>query len=514
MIYRWTACKHPELTLYLQQYNRFWLEPHNVAPAWLSLLFGVLGTGLLYLVRSEEYVAEMLGDPIEAKMTFQKRSTECLIISKYSAKPGPYTIEALMHNLQGEFVKRSDAHIGVWALSGLAIRLAMRLGYHRDPDAYPEISVCEGENRRRVWAVMRQLDGLTSGQIGLPPMIQDSQCDARPPLNLLDEDYGPDSTELPLSRPETEMTPVLYTISKERVSSVYRQILNRVILGPIESYSEIMKLDQKLHNARNSIPPPLRLESITNSATAPPYVLIRRYSLALLIQKSRCLLHCHYMKKSLQQPEYNFSRASCVEAAMTMLKLQTNLHREVQVGGILYRDKWIVSSLEQNDFLLASMIICLEFSYRNRVKDPSANGSDAIKYSRQELIQALQGSYGYLQGLTHNSKEAQYAFKFVSSILRQVPELTSAYGIEQFGPTSVSTDDSSAAIMSRTDDGKSIKSMFCEWRLRPDAASNGTDASLYMDPMGFEYPTFTSAGEGIEAFLASPGMVDWVSFPA
>lgn len=72
---------------------------------------------------------------------FQRRSTECLILSNYSTAPSPYTLEALIINLQNEFVRRRDAHPGVWVLAGVAIRLAMRMGYHRDPASYRQLSV-------------------------------------------------------------------------------------------------------------------------------------------------------------------------------------------------------------------------------------------------------------------------------------------------------------------------------------------------------------------------------------
>jgi hypothetical protein len=59
--------------------------------------------------------------------------------------------------------------LGVWALAGVVIRLAMRMGYHRDPMAYPELSALQGEMRRRIWTAMINLDALMS--VSLPQPI-------------------------------------------------------------------------------------------------------------------------------------------------------------------------------------------------------------------------------------------------------------------------------------------------------------------------------------------------------
>lgn len=88
-----------------------------------------MAIGTLFCVKSQENLTDALGDPAEAIQTFQRRSTDCLLISKYSTSPGPYTLEALLINAQNEFLRRRDAHLGVWVLGGIAIRLAMRMGY-------------------------------------------------------------------------------------------------------------------------------------------------------------------------------------------------------------------------------------------------------------------------------------------------------------------------------------------------------------------------------------------------
>ncbi|KAL6363201.1 hypothetical protein LRP88_02609 [Fusarium phalaenopsidis] len=405
------------------EYKQFWLDPKDASLQWVAILFGVMEMGVFLYMRVQDDLPGDLGNPKDLMESFHRRSAECLLLSKYSTAPGTYSLEALLFNIQGEFIRRRDAHLGVWILAGVAIRLAMRMGYHRDPDKHSRITPFQGEMRRRTWALVLQLDILTSCQLGLPCLIQEHQCDTRPPSNLLDEDFGPDSAQLPPPRPETQMTPVLYTITKVKPSSIFRIIFNQVSLGRTEAYDEIMALDQRLHSAQRAMPPKFQMTNPEDSITVAPYVLIRRYNMELLFQKSRCMLHRHHMAKAYQDPAYNYSRTSCVEAAMALLTHQANISKEIQVGGRLYRDRWFVSSLERHDFSLASMIICLELSSRSSEHSNPPGPEDQqgfLKFSREVMVEALESSRRFWEALKVGSNEARQAFDMLSVMLDKV----------------------------------------------------------------------------------------------
>ena len=46
------------------------------------------------------------------------------------------------------------------------MRLALQQGYHRDPSQFPNLSVFQGEMRRRTWSAVNQHDLLFSVLIG------------------------------------------------------------------------------------------------------------------------------------------------------------------------------------------------------------------------------------------------------------------------------------------------------------------------------------------------------------
>lgn len=412
--------------------------------------------GTLLCIRSQEALPPALGQPAEAMQIFQRRATDCLLISKYSTSPGPYTLEALLINAQNEFIRRKDAHLGVWVLGGIAIRLALRMGYResyshtilkilsqkltleicltdRDPDNYPQLSPFEGEMRRRIWSIMIQIDGLTSYQLGLPPMIQEAVCDTRPPRNLNDEDFGPDSAFLPPSRPMTEFTPILYVVTKAELSAVFRKVFMRVVLGRTDSYDEILSLDRRLENAWESVSPRFRGFSLSDSVTVAPYLMTRRYVLEMLHQKTTIMLHRHHMTLSFQRPEYSFSRSRCVSAAMSILHHHTSILKQMQDGGSLYRNQIFVSSLEQADFLLACIIVCVELS--SRAKNPASSHSQENDvhhhFSQQQLMQALQEAQSYLAEMKDSSSECRQAFNCLSAMLRKFSETVGTQQMHQ-----------------------------------------------------------------------------------
>ncbi|KAJ4260968.1 hypothetical protein NW757_001357 [Fusarium falciforme] len=140
-----------------------------------------------------------------------------------------------------------------------------------------------------------------------------------------------------------------------------------------------MALDQRLHSAQRAMPPKFQMANPEDSITVAPYVLIRRYNMELLFQKSRCMLHRHHMAKAYQDPAYNYSRTSCVEAAMALLTHQANISKEIQVGGRLYRDR-----------------------------------------CREAMVEALESSRRFWEALKVGSAEARQAFDMLSVMLDKV----------------------------------------------------------------------------------------------
>lgn len=459
--------------------------------------------GAFLYARSGEGVPDALGSPVAAMAAFHRRATECLILSKYFSSPGPYTIEALLVNQQFEFMRTKDARLGVWLMGGTIIRLAFRMGYHRDPDAYPRISVHQGEIRRRIWALILQLDALTSYQMGLPAMVQDAHCDTKPPRNLFDEDFGPDTKQLPPSRPESEVTPILYVINKVRISACFREIYSRVALGGSDDYAEIMALHQRLLTAHESVSPRLQLGNLQDTVTVQPHLLLRRCMLELLFLKCLCILHRRHMTKSFTQAEFSQSRSLCVEAAMSILAIQSDMLDEKKYGQILRASKGLISSLEQTDFILAATIICLELS--SGTPEFSHAQEHPTSFTRTNLLEALHASYRLLAKMKDASADCQQAYQIVSHIIQWLDRRESSHVSHRIVDSVMPH---TAGIHCAAKEDQALPSTDTSEAEDPAGTSTQTTNPSTMLPDPFSPSFFDTSG--MDSFFDDPHSADWV----
>jgi hypothetical protein len=396
--------------------------PQDVSLPWLALLYTILTLSIAIHQRLGESLPVYFEESVDVIDTFRKRTAQCLIQSNYT-QPGKYKVEALFLYSMGEFYRSNDAQVSVSFLLGITIRLAMRTGYHRDPRHFPGVSAYEGEMRRRVWAIMRQLDVLISFQVGLPRTIQDWQCDVDLPRNISDEDFDEDTKHLPPSRPESELTTTSYTRSKSRLMAVFGKISDLAYSRETVTYDETLEIDRRLEEAYSLVPFKFRIRPVDQSITDPSELILRRYTLELLYQKSRCVLHRRYLGEVHTNLRYAYSRLVCMSASKEILRHQADLHQETQPGGILYRDRQVPNSLQNADYLLAAMIICLELSY-DPPREPIINGSNndvaVVIRGREDLLASLEMSHQIFAQCRRRSVDAQRAYAALTIMLHRV----------------------------------------------------------------------------------------------
>ena len=342
---------------------------------------------------------------------FLTAAAQCLVLGQY-AKPQRYAVEALCLYAQCKYMDTLDAAGEVYVLFGIIIRQAFRMGYHRDPKHFPNMCVFEGEMRRRTWAMIRHFDLMNSFQVGLPSNIQSDQYDTALPRNLLESDFDESSTQLPPSRPETEVDQITYFIAKGRLMNVFEKILNQELSMEPVPYDRVMELDSELRQAHSTVPLPLKHKPISQSFTDQSHVIMVRLNIELLYQKSICVLHrkCLTSKNSS-----SYSRDVCAAAAMEILNHQASVHQEAQPGGQLYQDRWMLSSFTFNDFFLAAMILCLDVSTNHR--NESRSHPDDL---RKAKIDMLQRSYFICSEQRSNSKEARRVSEALAAMLAKL----------------------------------------------------------------------------------------------
>ncbi|KAI0146987.1 fungal-specific transcription factor domain-containing protein [Xylariaceae sp. FL1272] len=334
---------------FLCEYEAFWKDPYTVSFAWVGLLFGMI---CLAAIVSETFNPEYRAESSQQDhiQVYREKVVECLVAAEYT-KPGEHVLEAMIQYIYLEFLLGPDAKEDLWFLLGLEVNMALRMGYHRDPSHFPNITPFKSEMRRRIWSAVRFGDVLISSQMGMPRMISESCCDAAEPHNLNDSDLHYDMTELPPTRPETETTTVLGVIARRRMVNVLAIIADLTGSAKPYSHAEVMRVDKMLHESEDSIPPPLKPKSSAASITDPPIIIVGRQ-----IMLHRKFL---YARTSVELSEdYAYSGNACLEASLNLLQIQHILDEETLPGGQLDTLRWRMTSIMNHQFLTATMILC------------------------------------------------------------------------------------------------------------------------------------------------------------
>lgn len=405
-----------------QQYERHWEDPEKTSPAWLGQMFAIFCLAMHSYHRMDDEPPEFHGKTLAMAANYRRLCGQCLLLGDFT-KPMSHMIETLVLHLHCEYARTRDAEIGVWVLVGMIVRLAMRMGYHRDPKYYPSITPFQGEVRRRVWTFVRQSDLLFSFQIGLPSMIRLGDCDTELPRNLYDDEFDENTKVLPPSRPNTEPTPVSYMRAKASMSFAFGKVVERLHLVISPSYDEIMAMDQDLLNARAELPPHLRMKSLEDSIMDPGALVMQRFNLSILYNKGQCVLHRKFLAKGRENNRYAHSRRTCVDSAMDLLSHQATLHYESQPGHRLHGMKVFISSITAADFLLAAMIVSLDLYYGADVEGAGQSSADLYTWGlerRGDMIRALEISREVWLETKEQSMEAFKASEILMVMLNKL----------------------------------------------------------------------------------------------
>ena len=403
-------------------YEKHWEHPQKSGPAWLGQMYAVLCLAMHSYFRTGDEPPEFRGKSQALAANYRALTGQCLLNADFT-KPINNMIETMVLHLHCEYARSRDAEVGVWVLVGMIVRLAMRMGYHRDPKNYKEITPFQGELRRRVWTFVRQSDLLFSFQLGLPSMIRLGDCDTELPRNLFDDEFDENTKVLPPARPALEPTPVSYMCAKASMAFVFGKVVERLHQLTSCPYEEIMALDQDLREARVDFPPHLHLRSMEDSMVDPGALVMQRINLSILYHKGQCVLHRKFLTRARENNRYAHSRRTCVDSSMELLSHQSTLHFESRPGHRLHGMKVFVSSLTAADFLLAAMIVALELCYGTESEGGGQSSGDMYTWGqerREDMIKQIEISNNIWKETKDQSIEAYKASEVLTIILHKL----------------------------------------------------------------------------------------------
>lgn len=160
--------------------------------------------------------------------------------------------------LMSNYLQKRDKPNSGYSYLGLAVRMALGLGIHREIDRHGE-SLLEKEMRRRIWWCLYIFDCGQNITFGRPLCIPCAGIDTSLPMNI------PDSclTALTKQMPVPENEPTIYT--SVRLQSLLHLLTNgiyeRIITDPFPSASQLLARDKKYLERWKKLVPPYYDES-------------------------------------------------------------------------------------------------------------------------------------------------------------------------------------------------------------------------------------------------------------
>jgi hypothetical protein len=361
---------------------------------------------------------------------YREKLVQCLVLANYVKCP-PYTVEVLIMYFGTEYLRSADSQFSMSIIVGIIVRVALRMGYHRDPSRFPDISPFKAEMRRRTWLMVMSLDLAQSSQIGLPRLIQPFMCDTQEPRNLLEEDIHEDITELPPSRLEIELTPSLYTVVLTRVRLAHAKVMDLMNATSPPSYREVMDLDAMLREVYSKLPECAKpvMGADFDSTLSP--ASMRRFYLGLSFLKIQIMLHRPYLLLGRTDFHYEYSRRVCLNAAVETLGFQKKVDGEIRPGGKLWSPgmqsftvSWYMSSIVAHDFLLATTVLILDLDkdLTSPTQFTPATPTSGLQLdhdppTRSEITEALRNAYTIWSKASIRSHEARKVAAAVKLVL-------------------------------------------------------------------------------------------------
>lgn len=390
---------------------------------WVGLLFGVLSVSAL-LQRQDFGAPGSCSTELQNRLeTYRTATIHCLVTGDY-LQQSRYTMETLSLHFALDHNYSMDASIGNWFLLGVVIRIAMRMGLHRDPSHWPNIRPLQAELRRRRWITLYQMDFFTSTQVGLPRIIKDSQCDSRPPAHLFEHDLGPEHNEIPPERPRDEPTALLFIIERHSIIKVAAEIYDTTEAGP-PSPATIAALDAKIQHVVETMPAWLKYRPPEASIAENPILILQQIFMDILINKAVYLLHRRSFVKGSDAEDSARSNEICIHAALAILAHQRRMSEETQPGGLMFSVRWKVSSSLNHELLQATMMLCFALSRSNDGATGTINDRGTL-LRRDDIVVALTHAKSHWDEIADQSVDARRAAQAIAAVLQHDSDRSSA----------------------------------------------------------------------------------------
>lgn len=215
-----------------------------------ALLFSIYLVAICSVPQCHQAEAErIMGQPIsELIELYTGLAQQALINARFLQTPNFITLQALTLFLVAQRARLDPQTM--WQLTGVAIRSAQQLGYHREKALRsPSVSVFNAELRRRLWWELTLLESFAAKQCGVMSIVSfRSLWDTDRPLNINDSALHPEMKDVPQDVPGiTEMSFCSARFEIGELTIAYTSP-DRALQDPRDVDAAIEELQQHLEN--------------------------------------------------------------------------------------------------------------------------------------------------------------------------------------------------------------------------------------------------------------------------
>ncbi|KAI0121758.1 hypothetical protein BJ170DRAFT_587879 [Xylariales sp. AK1849] len=211
---------------------------------------------------------------------------------------------------------------GFWKETGSLVQDAIMDGLHCNPPLSTDGPYVT-EMKRRIWAVIRELDLQNALTYGLPTLLYSVDADVAPPANLEDGDFDETSKELPTPKPPTTYTSTSYQTHSSRSWALRLEVCRHLNARSAKAlcYDDVLRYTQDLTQAIDALPS-WETEGAAE-ANSPRLSTLTTAFLQFQLQECIIALHRPYLRKSNRR--FSLSETVCYHTSRDVLLLNNKL---------------------------------------------------------------------------------------------------------------------------------------------------------------------------------------------
>lgn len=305
------------LQTFMPEYEIFWEDPAISSTAFRVHLALILAIGTTFY-------------PDREGQEHLRRQTRVWITAAQWWLTGPATAKATLFSLYGvriaclHLLARQVTEMGTssWVGTDIALRLAMSIGLHRDPDVLPVVSkhdLLHTELRRRLWYSTVELTLQANLGSATAFILSIDQFDTKPPRNLLDRQLRNQDEQGIGEVSEDHLTDV--SIQRMLQKSLSTRLQVAALLNSFKhdhSHKAAIDLGNELKTVCRDIAVKLRsFEQQWLDGPLKPSKFHAQF-LDMGIRRLILLLHRPFFLQARNDPRFHYSRSVCFETSMLL----------------------------------------------------------------------------------------------------------------------------------------------------------------------------------------------------